>query len=1256
MKNRLILISFFLLLLMASVTRPFTPVAYAQGAWTWGRANSGSPIDGWPVATDLSGNIYAAGIGSAGSSPFNFGSGVTLPSSYRSVWVKYSPSGTALWAGGTSAGYTWIYNIITDAAGNLIVFGSFSGASMTVGSFTLTNPGLTANRLYLAKVSPTGTVLWAVTDGSGLPNSSNPGVSILGSGGVAVDASGDIYVTSCFRGTSMTLGGGAVTFTNADPAGTTYDVFVAKYTGAGAFVWGKSIGGTKTDNGYGIGVTPGGNVYICGAYQSTSMTVGPSTLTKGSTGAYYDAYIAKFNATTGAPLWGERAGGTYGAFACGLQVDGVGNVYVTGGFADPSVVFGGATINRPYPSGPTRMSLFLVQYSTSDVVTWSKSIGCPTKPIYGFCIALASCGQIWVSGNYKEDANVDGATLAYVIGPDPVFIAGYDLGGTVVGYSGLGSGADDQNGIAADATGHIFICADYYTNSTYPTFTIGPDVFPAVSGEYMYLGKYSPVITPPDTNYTHHDTAVLCGFASATLTAPGGYSAYHWDDGSTLPTRIITSPGDYIVYNTTCGLPVLVDTFHVTLIPTDTTYGRRDTSACIGMSPVTLTAPGGFTTYTWNTGATTSSIAVSAAGNYIVNCVSACAILIDTIHFTFTPNDTTFRRRDTSICAIVAPITLPGPGGYTSYIWSTGSTSSSIPAPASGTYIVYATAGCDTRVDTFGVTYHPMPVISLGNDTGFCVGNTLVLSSAQPAGSDYLWSTGATSSSITVSATGAYWLQVTSSFGCVSADTIHITVTSIPVVDLGPDTTVCTGAPLTLQSSVTYPATNTYLWSSGTSASSYIATATGTYWLEVFDFGCHATDTINVVIMFDTLTVYTHDTAICRGASVYVAATGDPAIHCQWLPTAGIPVSNILNPTITPDTSATYVLTATFPGCKNIVDSFRIDVQPNPNVYMGGNKFVCKDDTLHIHAAVTPTWYTHYGFSWSPGQYFDDSTASTVVYTPGNTMEIYVTVTTPAGCKSEDSAMITVYPDSFALLDTIVHICPHDSAQLLPVSTDPLTTYQWYPSLYIDDVTAERPWVKALTSQTYYAIATSQYGCHDTLHATVVVHPAGIMYLDDSVTIYPGESYNLVPQTNCTSFIWFPPAGLTNPYISNPVATPPVNTKYIVHGTTQWGCPAVDSINIYMSEESILDVPNAFVPGSANSVFRVITRGLVSLHYFRIFNRWGNMIYESNNIAAGWDGTYKGVPQPYGVYVYEVEAETSTGRVVKKHGNVTLIR
>jgi gliding motility-associated-like protein len=213
--------------------------------------------------------------------------------------------------------------------------------------------------------------------------------------------------------------------------------------------------------------------------------------------------------------------------------------------------------------------------------------------------------------------------------------------------------------------------------------------------------------------------------------------------------------------------------------------------------------------------------------------------------------------------------------------------------------------------------------------------------------------------------------------------------------------------------------------------------------------------------------------------------------------------------------------------------------------------------------------------------------------------------------------------------------------------------------MYLSDTSGASVIARPITDVRYEVVTTNQFGCRDTAYTSIVVDAGAVLYLgDSSITLYPGQTYQLNPQTNCTSFMWTPAAGLSNSYISNPVASPELSTKYMVVGTTNWGCVATDSINIFVDPQSVLALPNAFTPGNSgpNSQLKIILLGEATLSYFRIFDRWGNQVFETADINQGWDGTYKGTPQPFGVYVYMISAVTSTGQNFEKHGNVTLLR
>jgi gliding motility-associated-like protein len=102
----------------------------------------------------------------------------------------------------------------------------------------------------------------------------------------------------------------------------------------------------------------------------------------------------------------------------------------------------------------------------------------------------------------------------------------------------------------------------------------------------------------------------------------------------------------------------------------------------------------------------------------------------------------------------------------------------------------------------------------------------------------------------------------------------------------------------------------------------------------------------------------------------------------------------------------------------------------------------------------------------------------------------------------------------------------------------------------------------------------------------------------------------------------------------------------------------MDSVYFSFSKENLYGVPNAFTPGSGvNNEFKLQARGIAQLNYFRIYNRWGNLLFETKDLNIGWDGSFNGAPQPMGVYIYEIQAVSSvTGKLFNKRGNVTLLR
>jgi len=495
-------------------------------------------------------------------------------------------------------------------------------------------------------------------------------------------------------------------------------------------------------------------------------------------------------------------------------------------------------------------------------------------------------------------------------------------------------------------------------------------------------------------------------------------------------------------------------------------------------------------------------------------------------------------------------------------------------------------------------------------------------------------------------------------------DSIVFSVVSPLTVSVGPDTTTCINNSLQLQAQVTGGGANNQVqWSPATyldnaAIANPVATPVSdiTYVVTVTPDGrkaCAVTDTVQVAVLqgFDLLN---GDTTICLGESVTMNVSGDSRYRYTWTPPAYLSDPSVASPTATPDTTVSYIVTASHPGCRDSTQSITIAVEPVPSVIAGKDTTLCYGDTLRMQPEVAPVWYDSYQYSWTPVTAFDDPTGKSPLLTARDTTDITFTVTTQHGCTGSGTMTVYVIPRDFLTVTADTAICPYDTAQL-HVSGG--TAYLWRPARFISDTVTADPYVYPLQPFLYTVFAVNALNCRDTQSVHVSIHPAATVMLPDSVRLYPGEYYRLHPGGNCSYFQWTPASGLDDPRSSAPTAMPDITTRYHVTAATEWGCVTEDSTDIIVDNETLLDLPNAFVPGSAaGSSFRIVRRGLATLSYFRVFDRWGQKVFETKDITEGWDGRCNGKPMPAGVYVYTVEAVTNTGRVFRKNGNVTLLR
>lgn len=634
-------------------------------------------------------------------------------------------------------------------------------------------------------------------------------------------------------------------------------------------------------------------------------------------------------------------------------------------------------------------------------------------------------------------------------------------------------------------------------------------------------------------------------------------------------------------------------------------------------------------------------------------------------------------------------VTFRGPSGYQNYQWYTSSwtyvgsgPSINVPAPASPTFYYcvltpYIFNGCyDTittrRIADFGLSVAPKSVCNT-------LGRPVSITSAVTGGIGgftYSWRDPGSILSCTTCPNpvarpaGASYvtLTVSDSVGCFRSDTLFIQNPTF-TVNLGPDRTTCIGTPIMLNPTITPPSMSyIYSWSPGIRLSDstienpvFTPSVAGTtsYVLRVDSGICAASDTIKITTLPNTFTIA--DSTICQGAAITPNLVGDTAFYYTFSPAtyyASTGTSNYasMRPRLTPDSTITYTVTARYPTCPDIVRSVTYTVEPIPHVSLGADTVnKCLYQPLYLSASVMPDWFEHYSYTWRANDFIDNTRSPIIIFTGKEDTTLRLTVSTPLGCRSRDSVHVHVYNGDFGqVLVTDTSVCPLSTLRLTASGG---VHYLWTPALYLSDTTGPTVIASPGTSTDYMVYVTDKNKCIDTVPVHLGVYAAARVSLPDSVNLWPGESYQIIPGGNGLYFSWFPTAGLSSSNISSPIASPDVNTLYYVKATTEAGCEATDSIRVLVQDDAAVDVPNAFTPGGeVNSDFHVLHRGIAQLKYLRVYNRWGTMLFETNDISKGWDGRYGGEPQPMGVYVYVTEGTTTRGRAFRKVGNVTLIR
>lgn len=770
---------------------------------------------------------------------------------------------------------------------------------------------------------------------------------------------------------------------------------------------------------------------------------------------------------------------------------------------------------------------------------------------------------------------------------------------------------------------------------------------------------------------------------------------YFWNfgDGSTStdanPSHTYTQAGTYnvmLIANnpTSCNI---ADTIIRPLVVEELTSQTTDTSLCYGNHvSISISVNGNSLplTYIWDNhypiqdtlNSTISnpeiSISPSQSQNYYVVATDGICTILDSVHVEV--NRVVVQASpDTTIClnsnaTLHANVVLTS--GTVSYQWSPsssiisgGNTSSPIVNPQQNTtYYVTATEShqctyidsVNVSLDPFTAMFESIQPILCHND---CNGSIQVSVSNPILPVTYHWSNNQSTSQISNLCPGDYAVTITDSLGCTNSLQTSL---SNPVLLEG---SIQVLAPASCDQY--HPNTGSvgtqawggnptyhYHWNTGDTIPTLQNLFAGTYTVTITD--SHGCDTIMSAVINDPSPLQiaaSQQPTSCYGscdgsAHVYITTQGTQPYNYSW---------NNNSHDITIDSLCSGVYSVTVTDAEYCVRIQSVFVQQPDSISPISNipPIKCFGDTTFIAITNVLGGTGPYTFLWNTG-----SNAQSIHGIQHGSYSVIITDSHQ--CK--DTTWFNVLQPDLLLTDTTIsntlcsfacngYITLHPHGGTTPYS------YNWSNGLHSATI-------NDLCEGNYEVTITDANGCSITGLYSIGnnnYHPP-LNAIAQPYVIYHSQSSHLIAQTNNNyHFSWNPDNTLNNGHIQNPIATPDSTTQYIVQITDNYGCTNIDTVLITVMDVICSDpyiyVPNAFTPNSdGNNDVLYVHADMATDLYFAIYDRWGELMFETTETSKGWDGKYKGKPLDPAVFVYYLKVTCLNRMQFEKKGNITLLR
>ncbi len=652
----------------------------------------------------------------------------------------------------------------------------------------------------------------------------------------------------------------------------------------------------------------------------------------------------------------------------------------------------------------------------------------------------------------------------------------------------------------------------------------------------------------------------------------------------------------------------------------------------------------------------------------------------------------TFSASSTHLCKWDSTLFNNLSTGIVSSLWFFGDgVTSSVTSPwhtytATGSYtvklVVTDVHGCTdtaTAVNYISIT-QPHASFYMSDSVSICPPLSVVFNNTSTGGSLYSWSLGGGAVSALFSPTNLYTstgydtirLIVTDMYGCHDTAYGHVNIFGYAGAFSYSPLTGC--APLLVHFNASTINVPNIIWDfadghtsavSYTDTISHIYSVPGGYVPKLIlsdNTGCQNSsiglDTIKVDAIYPKITTFPDP--VCVGDTFFFIDSSysywSSIVNRLW--TFNGVTSTLDSPSFYISVVGTYPVTIALAdgwGCTDTMTQ-DIHVYDLPVITASADTIICVGD------AATLTGYGGLSYTWSP-----PGTLGCVNCNPASASPTVVTTYTVVGkdihgCKNWDTVTVLLRTHTFGHAAGDTEIC---AGMPIPLFDSGGTKYNWIPAAGLNDPHLPDP-VATPTVTTNYMVIVQLAGCiPDTNYVNVIVHPFPTVDAGPDQRVVEGASAQLgATGRYIHTYKWDDPQSLNCDTCANPVATVSVTTTYTVTVASDFGCKSSDTVTVRIfCDKSQIFLPNSFTPNNdgQNDVFYPRGTGVSVVKSFRIYNRWGQMLFERSNInlndaSNAWDGWFEGDPPRADVFVYVVEAICETGEPIFIKGDVTIIR